>query len=140
MHGELVVGHVLVHVALIAAEHRIAHAGVAHALEHHLGEQTLELLRDLTQRRRIVGLRAASQRRELPEVVRIDRRACVGQMVSVDAQCHAVTSDDDELGAQRAGFLESFEDRDQVAGRGAHLVDSAHDVVEIDARVEHEHA
>ena len=52
----------------------------------------------------------------------------------------SVTSDDDELGAQRAGFLERLENGHQVAGRGAHLVHGAHDVVEIDAGVEHEHA
>ena len=74
LHGELVVGHVLVHVTLIAAEHRIAHAGAAHALEHHLGEQTLELLRDRAQRRRIVGFGATAQRCELLEVVGIDAR------------------------------------------------------------------
>ena len=36
--------------------------------------------------------------------------------------------------------LERFEDGDEVAGRGAHLVHRAHDVVEIDAGIEHEHA
>ena len=97
LHGELVVRHVLVHVALVAAEHRIAEAGAAHALEHHLGEHTLELARDLAQRRRIVGLGAAAQRRELPEVVRIRRvararaaTASTGSVVRVDAQCHDV--------------------------------------------------
>ena len=75
LHRELVVGHVLVHVTLVAAEHRIAHAGAAHALEHHLGEQALELLRGRPQRLGIVGLGAAAQRRELLEIVGIDARS-----------------------------------------------------------------
>ena len=33
----------------------------------------------------------------------------------------ALPSDDDELGAQCAGFLERLEYRHEVAGRGAHL-------------------
>ena len=145
--GDLVVDHVLVHVALVAAEHRIAEAGAAHALEHHLGEQTLELLRGLAQRRRIVGCGAAAHRRELLEVVGIDARrigtrqvARIGNVVRVDAQCHGVRQMTMSSARSAPDFLQRFENRDQVAGRGAHLVDRAHDVVEIDAGVEHEHA
>src|SRR5580658_5191189 len=49
-------------------------------------------------------------------------------------------SDDDQLGAQRAGFLQGLEDRHQVTGGGAHLVHRAHDLIEIDAGLEDEHA
>jgi hypothetical protein len=70
--GELIVHHVLVHVGLVAAEQRIAEAGLAHAVEHHLGEDAFELARDFAQRRWIVGTRALAQGGEMLEVVGID--------------------------------------------------------------------
>src|SRR5690242_3052061 len=47
---------------------------------------------------------------------------------------------DYEFGAQGAGFLQRLEDCDQVAGRGAYLIYRPHDLIQIHARVEHEHA
>src|SRR6185369_12661506 len=67
-------------------------------------------------------------------------RLRVSGMLLVSMRSAMRSSDHDELGTQCAGFLERLENRHQVAGGRAHLVDSAHDVVEIDARVEHEHA
>src|SRR5690606_18168312 len=52
----------------------------------------------------------------------------------------AMASDDDQLRAQRAGFLQRLEDGHQIAGRSPDLIHRAHDLVQVDARVEHEHA
>src|SRR5690606_5934991 len=52
----------------------------------------------------------------------------------------AMASDDDQLRAQRAGFLQGFKDGDQIAGSGPHLVHRPHDFVQVHARIEHEHA
>src|SRR5690606_34850807 len=45
-----------------------------------------------------------------------------------------------ELGTQRASLLEGFQDRDQIARRGADLVHRAHDFIQRRATVETEHA
>src|SRR5262245_50669772 len=58
---------------------------------------------------------------------------------SIGAAARVVTSDHDQLGTQRAGFLERFQDRDQVAGRGADAIDGLHDLIKRDARIEQEH-
>src|SRR5688500_1652164 len=72
-----------------------------------------------------------------------ERWVCRGSGMPVGSMVSAMMSialDHDELGAQCAGLLERFENRDEVAGRRADLVHGAHDVVEVHARVEHEHA
>src|SRR5262245_7809177 len=48
-------------------------------------------------------------------------------------------SDHDELRAQRARFAQGFEDRHEVARRGAHLIYCLDDLVERGAGLEHEH-
>ena len=45
-----------------------------------------------------------------------------------------------QLGPQGARFAQGLEDRHQVARRGAHLVHGLHDVVQLDAGLEQEHA
>src|SRR5688572_29087018 len=94
LHGQLVVHHALVHVALVAAEHRVAEAGIAHALQHHLGEDALELPRHFAQRVRIVRTRAAAQRRELREVMRVRLRDLLTRLRRqrcVDLEIHQMT-------------------------------------------------
>src|SRR5687768_6712672 len=59
----------------------------------------------------------------------------VGAVIVTSAQSPFTSSNDDQLGAQRTGFFEPFENRHEVAGRGAHLVHRAYDLVEIDARL-----
>src|SRR5690606_10075636 len=49
-------------------------------------------------------------------------------------------SDHDQFRAQRTRLAQRFENGDQVAGRGADVVDGAHDVLELRALLEHEHA
>jgi hypothetical protein len=71
LHRDLVVEHVLIHVALVAAEQRVlaeALVRFAHALEQHLREQALELARRFLQRCRCLCLRIVLQGREALEV------------------------------------------------------------------------
>lgn len=58
VHCQLIVEHILVEIPLLAAEQRLALAEalvrLTHALEQHLREQTLELLRDFLERGRVL--------------------------------------------------------------------------------------
>src|SRR6185312_6409384 len=53
LRGHLVVVHLLIEVRLVGAEDRILEARLAHALQHHAGEEALELPRGLAQCLRI---------------------------------------------------------------------------------------
>src|SRR5690606_41045732 len=64
MQGHLVIEHALVEIRLIASEQRIAAEALvrlAHALQEHLREQALELLRRLLQGSRILRLGVRSE-------------------------------------------------------------------------------
>ncbi len=129
--GQLIVEHALVEIALVAAEIRVLEVRIAHALEHHAGEQALELARRLADRLRILGLGGLLERVEAFDVG-VD--AGIG-----DGGGH-MTSDHDELCAQGAGLLERFQNGNQIAWSRAHLVHGADDFIQIHARVEDEHA
>jgi hypothetical protein len=49
-------------------------------------------------------------------------------------------SDHDQLGAQRTGLAQGFQDGDQIAGRGPDLVDGLDDIAERGSGREEEHA
>jgi hypothetical protein len=57
----LVVEHAAVHLAFLRVEQLVARTRLAHALQHHLREQRLELTRRLAHRGRIVGARLPLQ-------------------------------------------------------------------------------
>src|SRR5580704_13968598 len=88
---QLVIEHALVHLGLVAAEDRILADGLAHALEHHLGEQALELLRHLAQRARVLLAYCALELLE-PREVTIDTGAvgAVGYVGSHGGRCNGL--------------------------------------------------
>ena len=68
LHRQLIVGHALVHLLLVAAEHRVLAHGIAHALQHHAREHGFELLGDRADGLRIIRAGRALQLAQTREV------------------------------------------------------------------------
>jgi hypothetical protein len=72
---QLVIEHALVRLRLVAAENGVLAYRIAHALDQHPGEETLELLGYLAQRTRILLVRACLELLETGEVA-VDPGVC----------------------------------------------------------------
>ena len=112
-------------------EHARAHRRLAHALHELLHEERLELLRGLADRRlRIARRRRAQRLRSSVASADVEpRRAPPARM-----RRSPRSSDDLELGRQRAGRLHRLQDREQVLRRRAERVERLDDVGELRAR------